>query len=244
MSGHRHTTHEHEHEFEAERGLPEPLPAGERLLWQGAPDWRLLARHAFHVRKLAVYFAVILALRFVSAFESAGGAFGALRETLWLLPLAAAAIGIALLLAWLAARTTVYTLTDRRVVMRVGIVLTLTFNLPFRHVDAAALHTLDGDAGDIALTLDASTRIAYLHLWPHARPWKVARTQPMLRALPDAARVAALLREAWAECREVALAANAAAQPAAHPAHATHAADTTLAPSRPRWQADLGSSAP
>ena len=35
-----------EHEFEAARGLPELLPAGERVLWQGSPDWRGLAREA------------------------------------------------------------------------------------------------------------------------------------------------------------------------------------------------------
>ena len=43
-----------EHEFEAEYGLPEPLPRGERLLWQGGPDGSTLAREALHWRKLAI----------------------------------------------------------------------------------------------------------------------------------------------------------------------------------------------
>ena len=47
--------------FEPIRGLPDHLPKGERLLWQGAPDWRLLAIQAFHVRKVAIYFALIAA---------------------------------------------------------------------------------------------------------------------------------------------------------------------------------------
>lgn len=202
MSAHRHTSHEHEHDFEARPGLPEPLPPGEQLLWQGAPDWRLLARHAFHARTLAIYFAVILALRLVTQWAETGSGVQALLATLWLLPLAALAVGMACLMAWLASRTTVYTLTDRRVVMRVGIVLTLTFNLPFKRVESAALHRLQRQAGDgsgdIALTLSAGNSIAYAHLWPHARPWKLARTQPMLRALPDAAAVAGLLTAAWA----------------------------------------------
>ena len=42
-----------EHEFEAVTGLPEPLPAGERVLWQGSPDWRALAREAFHLPAIA-----------------------------------------------------------------------------------------------------------------------------------------------------------------------------------------------
>ena len=49
------------------RGLPERLPEGERLLWQGAPDWRRLALHVFHVRGLALYFAGIIAYCLVSA---------------------------------------------------------------------------------------------------------------------------------------------------------------------------------
>lgn len=202
MNGHRHTTYEHEHEFEAARGLPEPLPDGETLLWQGAPDWRSLARHALHVRKLVLYFGVILALRFVSLWGAGADALDALLGTVWLLPPAALAVALAGGLAWLVSRTTVYTLTDRRVVMRVGIVLTLTFNLPLRRIEAAALHTRPDHHGDIALTLDRSTRIAYLHLWPHARPWRVTRTQPMLRALPDAAEVARMLTQAWGDARQ------------------------------------------
>ena len=51
-----------EHEFEAAPGLPEALPAGERILWQGSPDWKLLAAEAFHVRRLSLYFALMIAL--------------------------------------------------------------------------------------------------------------------------------------------------------------------------------------
>jgi hypothetical protein len=39
-------------------------------------------------------------------------------------------------------------------------------------------------------------QIAYAHLWPHARPWHFKRSEPMLRCVPDAARVAGLLAQA------------------------------------------------
>jgi len=221
---HRHTTHEHEHDFEAERGLPEPLPPGETLLWQGAPDWRVLARHGLHVRQLAGYFAVILALRFATMWEHEASVWTALRATAWLLPLAALAIGMAALMAWMISRTAVYTLTERRIVMRIGVVLTLTFNIPLRCVDGADLRALKGgrDTADIALALDAATHIAYLHLWPHARPWRLARAQPMLRAVPDATHVAELLGRAWSaeRARVAGAAANDATivEPAGAPA--------------------------
>jgi hypothetical protein len=33
-------------------------------------------------------------------------------------------------------------------------------------------------------------------MWPHLRPWRFARTQPALRAIPEAAKVARLISEA------------------------------------------------
>ena len=52
-----------EHDSEPVRGLPEPLPPGETLLWQGSPRWWSLALDAYRVRALAVYFGVIVLAR-------------------------------------------------------------------------------------------------------------------------------------------------------------------------------------
>ena len=84
----------HEHEFEAAHGLPEPLPPGEKLLWQGAPDWRTLAREALHVRKVAAYFGVLVIWRAAEVLAGGGDAVQALGSSGWLVPLAALAIGL------------------------------------------------------------------------------------------------------------------------------------------------------
>lgn len=189
--------HEHEHEFEPEYGLPEPLPPGERVLWQGTPDWRVLARRVFHVRTLVVYFIAILVIRAVVVTMNGGTNAEALRAVVMLSPLAALAIGVAVGMALLCARTTVYTITDKRVTMRIGIVLNLTFNLPFARITTAGLRDTGQGTGDIPLSLAGSDRIAYLHLWPHARPWRLARPEPMLRCVPDATHVTQLLARAW-----------------------------------------------
>jgi hypothetical protein len=185
-----------EHEFEAEPGLPEPLPSGERLLWQGAPDARLMALRVFHVRKLAVYFLFLLVLRaiFVGSDE---GVVAGIVAALWLAPVFVVALGLLVLMAHLSARAAMYTLTDKRVVMRLGIVLTVTFNLPLRHIESAGVHRSARGHGDLALTLPSGDKIAYLHLWPHARPWRVAKPEPMLRCIADVERVSALLTDAW-----------------------------------------------
>jgi Bacterial PH domain len=176
----------HEHEFEAAPGLPEPLPRGERLIWQGSPDWVQLAIHAFHVRKLAIYFSAMGVLQWLYLLGEPNAAL--------LQPLLTSAVmaSLALLLlgttAWFAARTTLYTLTDRRIVMRIGVVLTLTLNLPLKQA---------GGHGDIALALAGKDRIAFLNLWPHARPWQLKNPQPSLRCLPGAAAVGERIQQAW-----------------------------------------------
>jgi Bacterial PH domain len=222
MKAHRHSASSHEHEFEPQRGLPEALPGDEKLLWQGSPDWRMLARRAFHLRKLSVYFAALVLLRVAFVYSDTGSIAGALRATPGPLALAAIALGLVALMAWLSARSTVYTLTDKRVIIRIGIVLTLTFNIPYRRIATAGLHLDAKGTGDLPLTLLPPDHIAYLHLWPHARPWRVARPEPMMRSVPDAAAVAKLLTQAWSEATGLAAQPRSAAE-RARPEPGAHA---------------------
>ncbi|NWG24376.1 MAG: PH domain-containing protein [Pseudorhodoplanes sp.] len=187
-------------EFDSEpvSGLPERLPEGESLLWQGQPAWRSLAIRAFHIRKIALYFAFLVAAQAVVSFSSGTGLAGAMKPALWLVTFAIAACAIAALLAWLYARTTVYTLTNRRIVMRYGAALPMALNLPFREIAAAAAAIHADGTADIPLAINSNGRISYVHLWPHARPWRLNRPEPMLRSVPDGARIAALLASALA----------------------------------------------
>lgn len=188
-------TPEHEHEFEAAHGLPEALPAGEVQLWQGSPDALLLARQALHLDLLLVYFGGLLAWRGIGSWYDGAPLGATLLAMAGMLAMIVLGLGLVGGIAWLMARTTVYTITNRRVVMRVGVVLSITFNLPFAQIASAGFRPR-GKAGDIVLSLAGSDRIAYLHLWPHVRPWQLKRTQPMLRALADAGAVAQTLATA------------------------------------------------
>ncbi|MBV9776778.1 MAG: PH domain-containing protein [Acetobacteraceae bacterium] len=187
-----------EHDFEPVPGLPGPLPAGETLLWQGGPRWTALARHALHVRAIAVYFAVLLVWREATLFSEGAGALPVVRAALLPALLAGAAIGVFSLLAWLMARGTVYTITSRRVVIRFGLVLPGMVNLPFRVVDAAAVRRHADGTGDIPLTLVAGTRVGWLVMWPHVRPARFAHPQPMLRCVAQPDHVARILGRALA----------------------------------------------
>lgn len=185
-------------DHEPVRGLPQALPEGEHILWQGSPDWRTLARRGFHVRKFALYFGLLLLWRAVTRLADGGSGLDALVAVAWLVPLPLIAIGILACLAWLVSRNAVYTITNRRIVLRIGIVLTMALNLPFRVIDSAGLRLHRDGTADIPLQLLPGQQIAYLHLWPHARPWRFARSEPMLRCVPDGQAVAQILAGALA----------------------------------------------
>ena len=176
------------------RGLPGPLPAGERILWQGSPTTAGLLVRVFHARLVIAWFAVC-----ALAFGLASGAPGAaLRVVGPTLAVGAAGLGLLWLLSWLTHRTTLYTVTNRRIVLQAGIALPVTHNLPFAQIETAGLRGFTDGSGDLPLRLRPGLRIAYLQLWPHARPWHLSRTEPMLRSVPDAEAVAALLAQALA----------------------------------------------
>lgn len=81
--------------------------------------------------------------------------------------------------------------------MRVGIVLTVTFNLPYKTLGSADLKLYKDGTGDIPMQIATEDKIAYFHLWPHARPWRLATPEPMMRCVPEAKQVATILTEAW-----------------------------------------------
>ena len=191
------TTPQHEHEFEAAPGLPELLPEGEHIVWQAAPDWKQLAIHAFHVRKIAIYFSLMWLLQLAHYLDQGEATAYIVKQCGTSLVLAVVALGLLSISAYYAAKTALYTLTNRRVVMRIGIVLSLTFNVPLRRIVAADLGRINDDSGDIALQLNLADRIAWLHLWPHARAWHVKQPQPTMRCLPDAEKLAHALAQAW-----------------------------------------------
>jgi hypothetical protein len=201
-------SHGHEHEFEPQYGLPELLPANEKILWQGSPDFGAVALRIFHLRKVAVYFALMLAWNVASTMGDGGSFVDGLKSIALLGFLSVMGFAALTGLAWATARTAVYTLTDKRIVMRIGIALTLTFNLPLRLVKSASLRQHKDGCGDILIAMGGEDHIAWLHLWPHVRPWVLARPEPMLRAVPNAEHVAALLSQAWFATTGAAVVAN------------------------------------
>jgi hypothetical protein len=172
-------------------GDPMGTPAAdERVLWKGRPSLPFLARTAFHTRSVAVYFIALIGISL---------AYGNTDAALVCAGLGVAGLSLLQLLAWLSMRSTLYILTDTRLIIRKGIAIEARINIPLKHITTAQLKQRSNGHGDIALELAGERLLAYLLMWPHVRPWRFAHPQPMLRAIPEAEKVAKMLADACAQ---------------------------------------------
>ena len=185
-----------EHGFEPIRGLPEQLPAGETLLWQGAPTWRAFARHALKLRWVGGYFVVLAAWRAAMLLSDGAPALDAMAGAAVVMAVGLVPVVLLAIYAALVARSTVYSLTTKRLVLRVGVALPFSINLPFSAIQSAGLRQHADGTGDIVLRLTRPHRVAWLMLWPHARPWEFRDPSPLLRCIAEPERVAQLLSRA------------------------------------------------
>jgi hypothetical protein len=196
-----------------EKMLPADIPPGEKILWFGRPEPVSFWRHAYRADWIAGYFVLLAAWNGTSAAID----FGPLAATiaaLKTLGLGAAALTLLAILAWLGARTTLYVITSRRLVMKVGIALQIFYNVPFTQIGSAALRGYSDGTGDIPVALIGGQRIAYLSLWPHAKPFRFAKPEPALRCVENAREIADILAQALSSAAGEALHAAAPAKPA------------------------------
>ncbi len=174
------------------------LMPNERVLWESRPAWRAVARDVVHLGWLAGYVALLLIWH---AADNRAAGLGPVETLLAGIPLAVLCLivlGACAGFAWAVARTTTYTVTTDRVILRYGIALTASLSIPLRKMAAISIAVRGGGSGDLLLQLKPSARMGFLKLWPHVRPWRFRQAQPMLRGVPDVADVAVMLSQATA----------------------------------------------
>lgn len=178
------------------KGLPELLPPGEKILWQGSPRTWSLAKQGLRIGWAAGWFGLIFLWRTLAGAAVTPWA-QAVSEASFFLMLGGVVCAMLWLVALIQARSTVYTVTNRRVALRIGAALTMTVNLPYKQVANASLARARDGSGTIAFEMKAGSPIlSYPLLWPHVRPWRLRVVEPALRCIPDPDRVAGLLTEA------------------------------------------------
>ncbi|WP_424360929.1 photosynthetic complex putative assembly protein PuhB [Methylocystis parvus] len=174
-----------------EKLLPEDIPQGERILWHGRPNWIALYRRAYRADFVAAYFALLAIWNAIDA--SSSGAAAAAIAASRALAIGFAALALLALLAWASARTALFVVTSRRVVMKIGVALQVFYNLPFAQIRNAAMRVENDGSGDVTLQLTPGKRIGYLNLWPFARPFRFGDPEPAMRGLADARHVGDIL---------------------------------------------------
>lgn len=192
------------------RPLPEPLPEGEHVLWQQSPAWRAYSRRAFHIAKIGLYFLVIVGWVAISAYLGGGGWPAVGRSLTWAVPPALGVLAVLGLIGWLYARTTVYTITNKRVIIQSGLAVPSAVNLPFSKIDRADMKSFDDATGDIELTM-SGPRLLYSMLWPNVGLFRLNRPRPVLRAIRQPHKVGELLAQAVAAIQKSEAAAPAKA---------------------------------
>ncbi|NBB46837.1 PH domain-containing protein [Rhizobium sp. CRIBSB] len=190
-----------EHEIEPLPGLPGVPPAGEVVLWQGRPSSALIARHLLKVRWIVGYFLILASWAVVAGLNDGQPAGGILFSVAVLTALAGVLIGMIELFAWAVEKTTLYTITTERVVMRFGVAISMTLNLPFRQIDSVSLAKIGEKAGVIAIALLPGQRLSWLIQWPHVRGFRFSKPEPSLIFLADAEKAAKVLSAAVGQYR-------------------------------------------
>ena len=179
----------------------ELAPDLQRAVWSGRPSWRSSALHVWKMGWVAAYFTLLLADGARLALTAGHGSPSAWSGELRLLAAAAIVLTGLAVMAALTSRTTRYSIEARTLTMRYGVALPARLVIPFAAIEAVGARVHRDGGGDVALRLRSGQAAAYAKLWPHARPWRWRRAEPMLRCVPDAGLAAAILCRRLAEAR-------------------------------------------
>lgn len=179
-----------EHDIEPVPGLPGRLPDGEYIVWQGQPELKTVMTRLLRARWIAIYFAIAALWSVAVGINNSEGAWALFGRVTFIAVAAAILFGLMFLYARAIAKTSLYTLTNQRVVMRVGIAISASFNLPFKQIAGADFRVGNDGSGDVALTLKAGHGLSGSVFFPHQRGGLWRKLSPQMICLIDAKSVA------------------------------------------------------
>ncbi|MEO1188424.1 MAG: photosynthetic complex putative assembly protein PuhB, partial [Pseudomonadota bacterium] len=156
-----------------------------------------LAFNAFRLRWVLGYFIAMTVFRIANLSSNAASSAQMTDVLMSSTLFCAAAFGLILALSFAMSRAALFTITNKRVVMRYGAAIRKYVNVPFSKMAGAQLIRKSARVGDISVQLDEDRgRPPYLHLWPFVRPFKYSKPQPMMRGIEDVEKVASILARA------------------------------------------------
>ena len=188
-----------------ESNVRNSLPEGECIVWEGRPEARAIATRAMFFNYIIIYLLGIAALRtgYLIAGDTSISTWSGLLA--WQCLASLFVVAIICFLARTYSRTTTYTLTSRRLIIRTGAAIPIHVNLPLERLQSADLREFSDGTGDIALKVSSGDRLYWLLLWPNVRSWWIRPLQPLLRGLNEPHVAAAALASVMSSKADVEL---------------------------------------
>ena len=185
---------EYKTKFEAPKNILDAIPDGESILWKGKPSLWGFSWNLFGLKWITFYLSILsvvsIARFFASDFHTAfyidflpfflSGIFGSIIL-----------IGLAAIQAY----STVYIITENRVIIKTGAALSFLISMPFKKIKEVNLQKRGASIGTISFELFSKKRVPYISCWPSVRPWKFKKTQPAFSCVGSVDEVATILRK-------------------------------------------------
>ena len=185
---------EYKTKFEAPKNILDAIPNGESILWKGRPSLWGFSYNLFGLKWITLYLSILsivsVARFFASDFYTA--------FYVDFLPFFLSGIFASIILIGLAATqtySTVYIITENRVIIKTGAALSFLISMPFKKIKEVNLQKRGASIGTISFELLSEKRVPYISCWPSVRPWKFKRTQPAFSCIGSVDEVATILRK-------------------------------------------------
>lgn len=185
---------EYKSKFEAPKNILDAIPNGESILWKGRPSLWGFSWNLFGLKWITLYLSILsivsVARFFASDFYTA--------FYVDFLPFFLSGIFASIILICLAATqtySTVYIITENRLIIKTGAALSFLISMPFKKIKEVNLQKRGASIGTISFELLSEKRVPYISCWPSVRPWKFKRTQPAFSCIGSVDEVATILRK-------------------------------------------------
>ena len=185
---------EYKTKFEVHKNILDAIPEGESILWKGKPSFWGFSWYFFGLKLLAFYL-IILSVVFAARLTATDFFTAFVVDFLPFLLSGILASCILMALAKIQSQSSVYIITENRVIIKSGAALSFLISMPFKKIKAVNLQKRKGSLGTISFELNSGKRVPYISCWPSVRPWRFKKTEPAFSCIENVDEVATILRK-------------------------------------------------
>ena len=185
---------EYKTKFEVHKNILDAIPEGESILWKGKPSFWGFSWYFFGLKLLAFYL-IILSVVFAARLTVTDFFTAFVVDFLPFLLSGILTSCILMALAKIQSQSSVYIITENRVIIKSGAALSFLISMPFKKIKAVNLQKRKGSLGTISFELNSGKRVPYISCWPSVRPWRFKNTEPAFSCIENVDEVATILRK-------------------------------------------------